>query len=163
AAELDVLDVRDLLAEIRPELLLESRLDLADALARDAVLVADLLERHGLLVAHERFETALVDDEVLALQRLLELGGLLADEAVVLVVGDAVRGARRAGEEVEHGRVLALVDGRVHRDVARAETLLHLDDLGLLHAEALGDELRLGREALALEALLLLLEVEEEL
>src|SRR5438034_467176 len=58
---------------------------------------------------------------------------------------------------------LVLPDGRVDRDVARREALLHLDHFLLAHVEALGDELRAGREALALEPLALLGEVEEEL
>jgi hypothetical protein len=69
------------------------------ALARDAVGVADLLQRRGLFVVHERFQAALEDDQVLAGERLLEVDRLLADEAVVLLVGDRVGGALGAGQK----------------------------------------------------------------
>src|ERR1043166_4898683 len=45
-SELDLFDVGDALAHVLGELLLDARLDLADALARDAELVPDPLQRH---------------------------------------------------------------------------------------------------------------------
>src|SRR5882724_5832854 len=55
--ELDLADVGDTLPHELGELLLDTCLDLTDPLARDAEVVADLLQRHRLLVAHERLET----------------------------------------------------------------------------------------------------------
>src|SRR6266480_1574563 len=147
--ELDVPDVRDLLAHVFGEPLLHARLDLPHPLARDAELVADLLQRHRLLVTHERREPSLVDHQVLPLEGLLELVRRLADEPMVLLVGDGVGSLLAARQKIKERGVLVLPDGRVDRDVA--------------HVEALGDELRAGREALALEPLALLGEVEEEL
>src|SRR4029079_12367106 len=43
------------------------------------------------------------------------------------------------------------------------ETLLHLDDLLLLHVEPLREKLRAGREAFRFELVLLLLQIKEEL
>src|SRR5437867_11414172 len=82
--ELDVLDVRDLLAEIIREPFLHARLDLPDALAADAELVADLLQRDRLLVTHEGREPPLVDGQILPFERLPEPGGGAPDELVVL-------------------------------------------------------------------------------
>src|SRR5438034_1778644 len=161
--ELDVPDVRDLLAHVFGEPLLHARLDLPHPLARDAELVADLLQRHRLLVTHERREPSLVDHQVLPLEGLLELVRRLADEPMVLLVGDGVGSLLAARQKIKERGVLVLPDGRVDRDVARREALLHLDHFLLAHVEALGDELRAGREALALEPLALLGEVEEEL
>jgi hypothetical protein len=47
-----------------------------------------------------------------------------------------------------------LADRRVDRDVASGQALLHLDDLGALHRQPLGDEIVVGTEALALETVL---------
>src|SRR5262249_29219889 len=110
--ELDVLDVRDLLLEIRRELLLHARLDLPHALAAHAELVADLLQRHGLLVAHERLQAALVDDEVLALERLPERARRPPDHVVVLLVGDGLGSLLRGRQKIKESRVLALAHGR---------------------------------------------------
>src|SRR5262249_13850443 len=161
-AELDLLQVGDLLAQVRAQAFLEARLDLPDALARDAVLVADLLQRDRLLVAHQRLETSLVDHQVLPREAFLEVGGLLANEAVVLLVRDRLRSRGGAREKIRERGVVALLERGVPREVARGEPLLHLDDLFLLHAEPLRDEPGLGGEALALEPLALLLQVEEE-
>src|SRR5436853_520421 len=76
---------------------------------------------------------------------------------------DGVGSLRGARQKIKERRLLARLDGGVDRDVARGETLLHLDHFLLLHVEPLGDELGDGREALALQALALLLQVEEEL
>src|SRR5262245_29208860 len=162
-SELDVLDVGDLLAEVLGEPLLHAGFDLPHALAADPEFVADLLERHGFLVVHERCQAPLVDDQVLALERLAELARRAADEAVVLLVRDGVGGLIAGRQEVEERRLLALGDRHVDGEVAPREALLHLDDLLLLDGEALGDELRLGDEPLALEPLALLLEAEEAL
>src|SRR5881396_2590237 len=161
--ERDVPDVRDLPAHVVGEPLLHAHLDLPHPLARDAELVADLLQRYGLLVTHERREPPLVDHQVLPLEGLLELVRRLADEPMVLLVGDGVGSVLAARQKIKERGVLVLPDGRVDRDVARREALLHLDHLLLAHVEALGDQLRTGREALALEPLALLGEVEEEL
>src|SRR5206468_3072874 len=150
-AELDVPDVRDLPAHVVGEPLFHARLDLPHPLARDAELVADLLQRHGLLVAHDRREPPLVDHQVLPLEGLLELVRRLADEPMVLLVGDGLGSVLAARQKIKERGVLVLPDGRVDRDVARREALLHLDHLLLAHVEALGDQLRAGREALALE------------
>src|ERR1043166_2752866 len=96
-SELDRFDVGDALAHVLGELLLDARLDLADALARDAELVPDLLQRHRLLVAHERRQPPLVDDQVFSLERLLERARRLADEAMILLVGDRVGSLLGAG------------------------------------------------------------------
>src|SRR5262249_56873113 len=84
--DLDVFDVRDLLAEKIREPLLHARLDLPDALSADTELVADLLQRGRLLVAHERREPPLVDGQVLALERRAERGGGAPDELMVLLI-----------------------------------------------------------------------------
>src|SRR5437867_3343697 len=161
--ERDVPDVRDLPAHVVGEPLLHAHLDLPHPLARDAELVADLLQRYGLLVTHERREPPLVDHQVLPLEGLLELVRRLADEPMVFLVGDGVGSLLVARQKIKERGVLVLPDGRVDRDVARREALLHLDHLLLAHVEALGDQLWTGREALALESLALLGEVEEEL
>src|SRR5437899_13061593 len=161
-AELDVPDVRDLPAHVVGEPLLHAHLDLPHPLARDAELVADLLQRHGLLVTHERREPPLVDHQVLPLEGLLELVRRLADEPMVLIVGNGVGSVLAARQKITARRVLVLPDLRVDRDVARREALLHLDHLLLAHVEALGDQLRAGREALALAPPALLGEGEGE-
>jgi len=94
--ELDLLDVRDALAEVLGEPALHALLDLADALTRDAELIPDLLQRHRLIVAHEGLQPPLVDHEILALESPLEVVRRLADEAVVLLVGDRVGSLRAA-------------------------------------------------------------------
>src|SRR5919197_6337698 len=162
-AELDVPDVRDLVAHVVGEPLLHARLDLPHPLARDAELVADLLQRHRLLIAHERCQPPLEDHQVLPLEGLLELVRRLADEPMVLLVGNGVGSLLAARQKIKQRGVLVLPDGCVDRDVARREALLHLDHLLLAHVEALGDELRAGRETLALEPLALLGEVEEQI
>src|SRR6059036_3543591 len=161
--ERDVPDVRDLPAHVVGEPLLHAHLDLPHPLSRDAELVADLLQRYGLLVTHERREPPLVDHQVLPLEGLLELVRRLADEPMVLLVGDGLGSVLAARQKIKERGVLVLPDGRVDRDVARREALLHLDHLLLAHVETLSDQLRAGREALALEPLALLGEVEEEL
>src|SRR2546425_2966591 len=162
-AELDVLDVRHLLAEIVREPLLHARLDLPDALAADAELVPDLLQRDRLLVVHEGLEPPLVDGQVLAFERPPELGGRAPDELMVLLIRDGVGSLLVGRQEIKEGSLLALGERCVDRDVARREPLLHLDDFLLLHVQALRDELRRWREAFALEPVALLLEIEEEL
>src|SRR5262249_28149390 len=152
-ADLDLPDVGDLLAQIGAETLLETRLDLPNPLAGDAVLVADLLQRDRLLVAHQRLEASLVDHQILPRERLLELRRLLAHEAMVLLIGDGLGSLRRPRQKIKQRRVVALGHGRVDGEVAAGEPLLHLDDFLLFHPEALGDQPRLGGEALALEAL----------
>ena len=156
-------DVGDLLAQVGAETLLEARLDLPNPLAGDAVLVADLLQRDRLLVAHQRLEASLVDHQILPRERLLELRRLLAHEAMILLIGDGVGSLRRPRQKIKQRRVVALGHRRVDGEVAPRQALLHLHDLLLLHAEALGDQAGLGGEPLALEALALLLQVEEEL
>src|SRR5207237_8364135 len=97
-----------------------------------------------------------VYNQFLPLEGLLELVRRLADEPMVLLVGDGVGSVLAARQKIKERGVLVLPDGRVDRDVARREALLHLDHLLLAHVEALGDQLRAGREALALEPLALL-------
>src|SRR6185369_12061260 len=99
-SKLYVLDVGNLLAQVVGEALLHPDLDLADALARDAELVADLLEGDRLLVPHERLEAPFVDHQILALERFAELARGPADETMILLVGDGVRRLRPAGEEI---------------------------------------------------------------
>src|SRR5213594_254288 len=106
--ELDVLNVRDSLAEKFREPLLDARLDLPDALAADAELVADLLQRDRLLVAHEGLEPPLVDGQVLALERLPELGGRAPDELMVLPVRDGLGSLLVRRQEIKEGSLLAL-------------------------------------------------------
>src|SRR5438477_12258925 len=89
-SELDLFDVGDALPHVVGELLLDAGLDLPDALPRDAEVVPDLLQRHRLLVAHERRKPPLVDDQVFSLEGLLKLARRLANEAVILLVGDRV-------------------------------------------------------------------------
>src|SRR5262249_26145054 len=162
-ADLDLPDVGDLLAQVGAETLLQTRLDLPNPLAGDAVLVADLLQRDRLLVAHQRLEASLVDHQILPRERLLDLRRLLAHEAMVLLIGDGLGSLRRPRQKIKQRRVVALGHRRVDGEVAAGEPLLHLDHFPLLHPEALGDQPRLGPAPRALEALALPLGVEEPL
>src|SRR3989442_2267384 len=155
-AELDVPDVRDLPAHVVGEPLLHAHLDLPHPLARDAELVADLLQRHGLVVTYERREPPLVDHQVLPLEGLLELVRRLADEPMIFLVGDGVGSLLVARQKIKERGVLVIPDGRVDRDVARREALLHLDPPLFPPVGALGDQLRTWREALAPRPLALL-------
>src|SRR5262249_34926338 len=108
--ELDVFDVRNLLPQVLGQLLLHPGFDLPHPPAAHAELVADLLQGHGLLVAHERLQAPLVDDQVLARERLPELACRPADEAMVLLVGDGVGSLLGTRQKIKERRLLALRD-----------------------------------------------------
>src|SRR6185295_13461096 len=112
-AKFDVLDVGNLLTEILGEAFLDPHLDLAHALARDAELVADLLERDRFFIAHERLEAPFVDHQILALQRLPELARGPTNEVMIFLVGDGVGSLRGPWQKIKERRLLALVDRRV--------------------------------------------------
>src|SRR5262249_31486893 len=103
-------------AEGAPELRLHARLELADALARQAELLADVGQR-GLVAVGEE---AQVDDGALA---LVELGPDALDGAAHALVAlrrdRALLLARRVvAQAVEHGRLAVGEERRVERGVA---------------------------------------------
>ena len=109
-------------------------LDLADALARDAEDLADLLERVRLAVVHAE---AQAQDVCLTLcQRVEDLAERLGQQRVA-------RGIRRARRVVilnegADGRILLVADRRIERQRVRRRAV-RLDDLLDWEVQLLGD------------------------
>ena len=131
-------------ASSRLELVLGADLQLAGALAREAEVLAQLLERHRPLVHHP-----LLDDEALARDpaaiRAVRDPGV--DEARLFLVRELVVLRRRgAGPRSPRGCCPPSSPiGRVEREVPPAHALLHLADLGGLHVQLLGDLVHVRR------------------
>src|SRR3954471_7322548 len=108
--QVDAVEILELVLEVLLQPALQAALDLPDALAADAVLVADVLQGERLVG-----EQALLEDHaILVAQRVAELPDLLADARAVLGVGDLILGGRRgAPERVEERGVLALLERHV--------------------------------------------------
>src|SRR3569833_1331212 len=145
-------------------LLERTHLDLAHTLARYAELGGEILERDRIVG-----EAARLEDAPLAFIQHVQR----ADERVVTVVAllavgeDALLRRRVVDQPVLPLSRLAIVaDRRVERGVA-AKTAVHIDDVPLGHAEALGDDLHLiGAETALFERrdlALRLAQVEEQL
>src|SRR5262249_61267145 len=107
---------------------------------------------------------AVDDGSVAARQRVPEGIESPAQERTELGGLDRGLGPLAAAHPVEAGVAVfvARAERRVERQVAAPQPLLHLDDLVLIHLQPLGQKAGGGREALALELVLLGLEVEEQ-
>src|SRR5262249_43840218 len=132
-------EVGDLLAHVLADSRDQVRFDLARALAADSVIVADLLQRER-LVGHQ---SLLEDEALLVLQSLGELGELVAEKALELLVSEADvgRDAFSRQEALAAGSGADLADRRIERHLIVAEALIHLHHILLGDVESLGKEL----------------------
>src|SRR5271166_4276485 len=149
-----VLEVDQIFFEILPQPGNQTGFELADALARHVELVAELLERLGLLR-----QNALLDDLTIPRvgQRFGEGVDFVQEDAPQFGVGYlTLRVLAARGEKVaERSTSLFAADRRVDREIGLRETLLHVADLRLRNLEPLRDQPRFDVEALPLELALL--------
>src|SRR5262249_13787261 len=139
----------------------EVRLDLASALAADAVLVADLLQGER-LVGHQ----SLLEDEALFIPQILgKLVELVPQEPLELLVAQPTirRRPLRRQETIRPRRASVFADRGVERKFVVPQSLIHLDNVLLCDVEAIGQKLGGNLEALGHQAILLLAQLEEEL
>ncbi len=125
-------------------------------------LLANFLQRDRVLREQPRPENF----QFLAFQRLGELlDAVFRELAEFLARRSLFRIARGivVGEHIEQPRVFRIGDRLIERHLALRHPLLHLADLALFDAHPLRDQLWLRTEALGLEAVGFLLEVEKSL
>src|SRR5437762_9570397 len=133
------------LPELRFQLRLGADLELPRALAREAEVLAQLLQRHRLVLHDAHF-----DDVTLAWieprQRLDD--ALLHDVALLLLRQFGVREVGPVGHEIDVRRAAVFTHRRVEREIAPLHALLHLDHFAGLHAQLARDGLLVGANLL---------------